>query len=151
MRQLAWFNTVPVDPVSKHRAKGVTKKADNRSRLQKILDEGREPAYPDPGDAEYLLSYWYDVGMVQPGGMSAHRLSSAELVAWQQTTGLELTPWEFQTLRSMSVAYLSQASASEASDCLPPYGTAATEVPRALVDKKLRNAFAAFAAPKANK
>lgn len=48
-------------------------------------------------------------------------------------------------MRSMSVAYLSQASESEAPDCLPPHGAVAMDpVSRANVDKKLKNMFAAF-------
>lgn len=107
-----------------------------------IEEKGNVPLLPDPGPAVYLLAYWYDVGMVQSSGMAPIRLTSTELRNWSDATHTELTSWEFNTLRAMSVAYLSQAHVSEAADSIPPFGAVVTAVTREQVSKNLGGFFA---------
>jgi len=99
---------------------------------------------PDVGEAEYVLRYWFDLGAVETGGMSAAPLSSQEIEAWQRGMGIELNAWEFSILQMLSRQYISQLLESEKPDCPPPYGDPVNEFDREQVSKKIGNAFKAF-------
>jgi hypothetical protein len=55
---------------------------------------------------DYLVQWLSSVGPVvaHSDGMSA--LTYQEMDCWQRNTGIELTPWEAETLRMMSCEYL---------------------------------------------
>ena len=61
---------------------------------------------PGVGECFYVAEMWQDMGLVSAGGMGPTRLSSAEMLAWQQGTRRALLPWEFTTIREMSMSYL---------------------------------------------
>lgn len=69
--------------------------------------------------AEYLVRTLFEVGPDSSGSA----LSFTELVNWQNSSGVELSAWESETLRRSSIAYLNQSQASTAFDCDPPYQT----------------------------
>ena len=54
----------------------------------------------------YLLEAMQNLGWCQSGGMDAAPLSWAEIKAYADCTRDLSEPWEFQTLRDMSMAYL---------------------------------------------
>lgn len=97
-----------------------------------------------PVDAEYIVSYWQDLGLCGAGAMGAAPLSASEIDAWARLGAVELEPWEFNTLRQMSQHYISSLHESESPDALPPFGSLAQEFDRTVVQKKLTNAFKAF-------
>ena len=99
---------------------------------------------PDVGDAQYVITYWQDLGIVEMGGMSAVPLSAKEIFSWQQCTGVELEAWEFRAIKQMSQAYLVQSKESESIECEPPFGDPVNEFDRSIVSKKVSNAFKAF-------
>lgn len=82
--------------------------------------------------------------MFESTGMGAAPLSSREIVAWQEGSGIILQPWEFHILRDMSRAYLAQLHESEKPDCPPPYGDPVNNFDRDVVSKKVSNAFQAL-------
>ena len=99
---------------------------------------------PDVGDAEYVITYWQDLGMVEMGAMGPVPLSAREIISWQQCTGVELTSWEYRAIKQMSQAYLMQAKDSEKPECVPPFGDPVSEFDRSIVSNKVGNAFKAF-------
>ena len=99
---------------------------------------------PKLGEESYLLSYWYDIGMVGSGGMGATQLSASEISAWTYLSGVELEAWEFACIRKMSAAYLQQINEGENPESSPPYGDPVNEFDRNVVEKKVTNAFKAF-------
>lgn len=115
-----------------------------QTRGEKIEANGGRPLFPDIGEAAYLVSYWRDIGIVSAGGMAAQPLTSVEVMAWQQGSGISLTPWEFATIRDMSRGYLEQSKISDKPECPPPYGNPVNEFDRKVVSKKVTNAFQAF-------
>ncbi|WP_396190714.1 hypothetical protein [Flavobacterium sp.] len=99
---------------------------------------------PEIGAAQYLASYWFELGLIGSGAMGPVAISATELLAWQQGSGNDLTPWEFKTLREMSRAYIASMTAAETPECPPPYGKQTEAFDRSLVSKKISNAFKAF-------
>ena len=53
-------------------------------------------------DAEYLLGYLFELGVVIGDGAITH----GEIESWMSNTGIELTAWEARTLKTLSDAYL---------------------------------------------
>jgi hypothetical protein len=71
---------------------------------------------------DWLVDQFTGAGPVEYTGTGPIPLSSAELSAWIDRTGAEISPWAFEALRAMSRAYLSEKSLSEESDKRePPY------------------------------
>ncbi len=147
-RQMAWFNTKPRHPEKAGVHKGPTKPAE-LSRGQEIIERGGKPLMPEIEGAEYLIAHWQDLGIVISGGMGLSALSSQEILAWNECHGTMLQPWELRILRDMSRAYLVQLHESEDPDCPPPYGDPVNVFDRALVAKKVGNAFRSFQQVKA--
>jgi len=100
---------------------------------------------PDLGSAQYLANYWFELGMVGNGAMGPVAISATELMAWQQGSAIELTPWEFRVLREMSRSYIASMNAAEKPECPPPYGKQVEEFDRGVISNKVSNAFKAFA------
>ena len=78
-----------------------------------IVDKGGEVHLPAIGETFYVVEMWQDMGLVSAGGMGATQLSSLEILAWQQCTQRTVTPWEFSTIREMSMNYLTMLHAGE--------------------------------------
>jgi len=140
VRQLAWFRTVP----KQKNSKAVTSEEKSLTRAEKIEANGGKPLMPDIGEAEYVLRYWFDLGAIETGGMSAAPLSAKEIEAWQSCTGIELTSWEFSIIQMLSRQYIAQLLDSERPECPPPYGDPVNDFDREQVGRKIGNAFKAF-------
>lgn len=108
---MAWLNTAPKDKAGKS----------GKTRLQKINDDDGQPTYPPLSGHDYLIGYLFDAGPAMSGGMGNAQLSHGEIRAWQDNTGIELTPWEARTLRTLSGEYLASAQDAEDAQCKPPY------------------------------
>jgi hypothetical protein len=118
--------------------------AERPNRAEQIIARGGEPVLPGVGETAYLLRYWQDLGLVGMGAMGPVRLSALEVMAWQQGSGLALTPWEFSVLREMSAHYLSSVQAGTKVECPPPFGDSVNQFNRDLVQKKVVSQFKAF-------
>jgi hypothetical protein len=134
-KQLGWFHATPKSD------KSVKEKSLNRA--ERIRAAGGTPLMPEC-DAEYLIGYWQDLNLCSAGAMGAIPLSATEIYSWCALSGVELEPWEFNSLRQMSQNYVSYLHIADASDAAPPYGSVAQEFDRDVVQKKLTSAFKAF-------
>lgn len=92
-------------------------------------------------EAEYVIAYWQQCGMAGQGMSGPVGLTAVELNAWEQSMGVELSPWEHKVIREMSRAYVAALHGGEEPDAPPPYGAAVVEVDRAAVSKKVSGAF----------
>lgn len=68
-------------------------------------------------DAEYVLEYLFELGITL--GDSA--INHAELRAWMDNTGIELSAWESRTIKALSEAYLSMSHEARSVDSETPW------------------------------
>lgn len=115
------------------------------SRFKTIEANGGKPQMPDVYACEYILGYLWDIGAAEQGGMAPVELSAQEIVSWQHGVGIELKPWEFRFIKSLSRDYVRQMAESESPDCPAPYGNPDLDFDREIVGNKVGNAFKSFA------
>jgi hypothetical protein len=75
-------------------------------RIDQLRKYGIAKLLPPLNEIEYLANHWRNAGYVMATGMGPAPLTSHELIAWQQGSGIELSPWEFSTILSMSRKYI---------------------------------------------
>lgn len=120
VRQSAWLNAVP------ERAKNDKSEGPRLSRLQKqgkawaseAAGRDEDDYQPDMPkvDAEYLLSYLFEVGPVLSAGGYPAPITHQELRAWQSNTGIDLEQWESRFLCRLSRDYLVESQRAEKID-----------------------------------
>ena len=69
-------------------------------------ERGEIPALPD-NPAPHLTEWFFELGPTVAVGMGEGPIGWQDMFAWSGLTGIELDPWEAQTLRRMSQGYLS--------------------------------------------
>lgn len=109
------------------------------SRLTELKEQDIDPDRP-PIDAQYLIDYLFDAGPVLAGGMALAALDHAALRAWQQNTGIRLTPWQVRTLRHLSGEYVAMLNDAKEPDCPSPWQPEIDEPDRGEVGKKVQTA-----------
>lgn len=92
---------------------------------------------PSLDDLSYMAGIAEDVGIA-----GKEPIQWSEIYSYIQCSGVELTPWESDTLRKMSQAYLMQSIKSQDPKCLSPVFTASktTDQTRSHVDASIRKA-----------
>jgi hypothetical protein len=132
---LAWLYTAPVVPGEKD---------PQIQRIEKMESDDIDPDLPDC-QAEYIVKYLFDVGPVQSGGSGAIPLTCQEIQSWQEQSGIELHPWEFNFIRKLSSEYLIESQKAEKPDYPAPYQPKVTsDQKREAVAMKIDNLFAAL-------
>lgn len=76
-----------------------------------------QPEMPTVEAAAYLIGYLWDAGPTPAGQVLTH----AELRAWQENNGVELSPWESRTLRRLSGDYLAETFKARRHDHPAPW------------------------------
>lgn len=92
------------------------------SRGEEVREGGEQPEMPpiEP-ELRYLIDTLMEAGPVSVAGMGTAQLTWADLLAWQQGTGIELAPWEARLVRQLSAYYVQESRRAEAHDALPPW------------------------------
>lgn len=117
MQYSAWLRA---DVEVKGLADGESKR---RSRLKRMQDENGEDFVPDmpPCGALFLVGYLMDVGPALPGAMGSVPLSEVELRAWQENTGIYLSPWQSRFLKRLSSVWIEQQGLAAKEECPSPW------------------------------
>lgn len=115
VRQLAWWQTTPAAPDDKN-----YKRVLSRQKLKE--SRGGAAAFPDAGEAKYLLRYLFDVGTATSGGMGLSPLTSTELWHWQALSAVPLSPWEAGVLLRLSKDYCAEHGRADGKDAVSPWG-----------------------------
>lgn len=92
----------------------------------------------------YIIDYWQEAGKACYGGMGESPLTSLELEAWANGNGIELTPYEFKTIRALSVDYLSSKRQGEKAICPSPYTESVKKLDRDKVANDVNRIFGGF-------
>lgn len=62
---------------------------------------------PDvPAATGMVLSAWRDMSAARGGGFGPEPIGWPDMAGWQSATGIQLSPWEIETLRAMDSAAL---------------------------------------------
>lgn len=56
---------------------------------------------------DYLVQWLSVIGPVMPDSAGISPLNYQEIQSWQSQSGVELTPWEVETIRMLSCEYVS--------------------------------------------
>jgi hypothetical protein len=75
-------------------------------RIDQLRKYGISKLLPPLGEIQFLANHWRNAGYVMAGAMGPTPLTSQELTAWQKGSGVDLNPWEFATILSMSRKYI---------------------------------------------
>jgi len=112
-----------------------TPEKDQFTRLENFQFEGKQVIYPEITN-NYLVKILYeDLGACTVTGNGLAPLSWQEIESWQRQVGIELTPFEINTLKKASEAYVSQTVFSRDPKCLPPVKEVIVDVADDKVEK----------------
>jgi len=85
------------------------------------------PELPPLDAAAHLIGYLFEVGPMQAQGMGLGPISHSEIRAWQETSGIDLQPWEARFLRKLSGEYVAEVHEAEKQDRPAPWAGAAEQ------------------------
>ena len=76
---------------------------------------------PPLNEGGYLVNYLFELGpaVATMGGQGP--ITDLDLQAWQRNQGIDLTPWECRTIRTLSKDYCDQAADSTHPHCIAPW------------------------------
>ena len=72
---------------------------------------------PELEAGQHMIEYFFAVGPSLGDGAITH----AELQCYQSNMGIELSPWECETLRRMSIDYINQSHKAKEINCKAPW------------------------------
>lgn len=119
-----WLNATPKDAKSKR-----------IEDIEKLL--GHAPRMPEC-DALYLYEYLLEIGPTEGNA----KLSSREILAWMQCTGVELSAWEFRTVRALSGEFLAESERSFDPNAIAPWADPALANTKYTTNRNLATALA---------
>jgi hypothetical protein len=110
VKHLAWLNATP---------EGL-----KESRMETFKRHiKKDPDLPPTNGCEYLLEYFFSIGVGRNSGMSFVAIDWLEIDAWCRCKKIHLTGWEAETIFMMSGAYVSQSQISRQKNSQPPYSS----------------------------
>ncbi|MBV7427275.1 MULTISPECIES: hypothetical protein [unclassified Acidovorax] len=118
-------------------------KPSDKTRAEQVEENGGFIALPEQ-TAPYLLDYLQRLGVYAHGAAGPVPLSSLEIRAWSEGSGIALKPWEFEALRAASRSYL---VCLHGTDDTPPYGDPDDLADPDVVDARLEALFDRLARP----
>lgn len=96
---------------------------------------------PDVADADYIVKLWHESGTVMSGASGPTALNWQELKAWREENDLELTNYEVDAIRRMSIEYVSEYYEASDKTRPAPYVIEIEELDRTAVGNKIKNIF----------
>lgn len=109
---------------------------------------GKSHQMPPVEPFGYLVRCWESAGRLQNTGMGRSAISWQELDSWATRTGNDLMPWEFEAIRSMSIAFVGMLTEAEDINCPPPYVMEVGPIDKDRISDGLRKVFEALAKDK---
>jgi hypothetical protein len=132
---MAWLHATPKPAEGTKRAR-LAERQSKLSRLDRLKADGITPQMP-PNPAPHIVERLVEIGLSEATGMSASPLSWREILAWQEATGVPLTPWEARLIKRLSTAYLAEGRKAESENCPPPWRTKVTQREREVEQARL--------------
>lgn len=99
-----------------------------------------DPEFP-PCEALHIIDYLMDAGPMVSGGALPH----SEIRAWMLNAGVQLCPWELQTIRRLSLVYADTHYQASDPAMPPPYQAEETSKDaREEVARQVKNSMKAY-------
>lgn len=134
MRHLAWLNAAPEG--SKKSRLASYKEVDENSQFLNM---------PELSGADYIITLLFEAGLMSSSGMGPLPLSWQEIESWLTTTERQLCLWERVIVKELSEVYVNEyIQASDKNRPAPYLHVDVTQIDRAAVVDKLKNALSAF-------
>lgn len=118
-------------------------KPSDKTRAEQVEEDGGVIELPEQ-TAPYLLTYLQRIGVYGYGAAGPVPLSSQEIRAWCEGSGIALKHWEFEAIRSASRTYLASLHST---DDAAPYGDPENLADPDVVDARLERLFDRLARP----
>lgn len=112
-----------------------------KSRLEKLINSGKETVYPDDEDIQHLIKVLLEIKPARQTGFGPEAISWVEIKAFCSLTGLDLDPWSAEAIFQASQIF---------SSSLEKYNEKRIEAPvpflkRSVnVDSEIRSIFGSF-------
>lgn len=132
---MAWLNATPKPPEGSKRA--TIGSESRRTRAETLKAQGAKLVLP-PNPAPHLIGWLVELGISEAAGMGMVPLSWREIRAWQEATGITLSPWEARLLRTLSAEYLAEGRRAESETAPPPWAWEITPEERDTTEAQLR-------------
>ena len=95
-------------------------KDESRITTLRKFDEGLDISLPKC-DADYLVPLFFEAGMYEASFGGVSPLSWSEIKSWLEVTGRDLTVFEADCIKEMSVGYCNEYTSASEEHARPPY------------------------------
>jgi hypothetical protein len=104
--------------------------------LHTVPEKAKQPRYktrvvsmPPLDGGMHLINIMLEIGPTKVAGMGGVvGIDELDIAAWQFNSGISLTAWEAQTIRSLSQVYAAASMNGREASALPPYTPPAEEL-----------------------
>jgi hypothetical protein len=134
---MAWLHATP-KPDARSRRGREEPVAPRLSRIDDLKRKKIVPPMP-PNPAPHITDWLIEMGLTEAAGMGTVAISSRELAAWQDNTGVVLEPWVGRLIRRLSSAYLAEGRLAESENCPPPWRAPVTQRELDIEEAQLRS------------
>jgi hypothetical protein len=116
---MAWLHATPKPDARSRRGRDDPA----HPRLSRIDDLKRKKILPSmpPNPAPHITDWLIEMGLTEAAGMGTAAISSRELAAWQDNTGIRLEPWVGRLIRQLSKTYIAEGRLAESENCPAPW------------------------------
>ncbi len=142
---MAWLGAIP-RPATPPGKKPPADPPPSKSRLETMREQGIAP--PDPfAEMPQIVEWLMEIGPIEASSAGRAPLSWGAINEWCIGSGADLAPWQRRLIRRLSVAFAAETQRAENPDA--PHPSAAAPIDRPAVGRAVRDALAAFKAPRA--
>lgn len=84
--------------------------------------EGVEPEFelPDSDNITHIISMMSELGLASSKGGNISQIDWGDIESWRNVTGIDISPWEAETMRHLSGVYVTQYYSSLDNGCVAP-------------------------------
>ena len=104
---------------------------------------------PELIGCEYIVDWFFKVGILSYSGMGIVPLSFTEIRSWGK--GLDMNHWEVQTIHDMSCEYVSYFQKASELNCPPPFSPQKTESQQVDLSKRFSSVLKSMSKPNKGK
>lgn len=121
---------------------GTRKKDAKKARIETLSESSPHRVMPEPGPYSYLIGLLKKIGPSLNVGNGPFALNWQEIEAWERRSGIALSNWEAETIRSLSGLYASCVTTYSGENIPAPYSDQQGD--RSQLNQEIDSAFRDF-------